>query len=165
MTGPKLAAAAEAASAFVGLLDLRRDRAGVIAFDREAHIVAGLTSDRGLLDSALAGLAPGVGTRIDLGLREGLTLVAGPAARDTADPLIVLLTDGRPDAGSEGELAAIASLARDLGVSLFVIGLGADVDRLLLEVVAGTPDRVYLAPTERDLRAIYAEVAREIPCR
>jgi uncharacterized protein YegL len=166
MTGPKLAAASDAARSFVKLLDLSRDRAGVVIFDQDAHVVLGLTSDGRALDRVLSGLTPGVGTRIDLGLRDGLSMVAGAGARPSADPVLVLLTDGRPTTGTEGDLELVSIVARDLGVALYAVGLGADVDVAELRLIAGgRNDRVYLAPNEADLRNIYAQIARVLPCR
>jgi uncharacterized protein YegL len=165
MTGGKLLAAAEAGRTLIHLLALGRDQAAVVTFDQHARVLQPLTADAQALDRALDGLVPGVGTRIDLGLREGVRLVAGPDSRAAADPVIVLLTDGRPDVGSLGELELVASLAREIGVALYVVGLGADVDVPTLQMIAGRADRVYLAPNATDLRDIYTAVAIEIPCR
>ncbi|MCE7938436.1 MAG: VWA domain-containing protein, partial [Chloroflexi bacterium CFX6] len=55
MTGEKLAQAVYAGKRFVGLLDLRADRAAVVAFDADARVLQPLTRDRAALDRALDG--------------------------------------------------------------------------------------------------------------
>ena len=48
---------------------------------------------------------------------------------------------------------------------MYVIGLGDDVDAALLARLASDPASLYLAPDAEDLRTIYAQIARELPCR
>jgi Ca-activated chloride channel family protein len=165
MTPDKLALARSAASGFVDLLALPRDRGAIVAFDSEARTVQMLTTDRSALHTALGSLSTSVGTRIDLGLGEGLAAVAGVDARAGADPVLVLLTDGRPDGGTHQQVLTMAELARDLGVVVYTIGLGEDVDAELLKEVAGQHDRYFPAPTAADLARIYGAVAKRIPCR
>ena len=55
--------------------------------------------------------------------------------------------------------------AQDEGIDLYTIGLGDDVDDLLLAAIATTDAHAFRAPTAADLRAIYEEVGRTIPCR
>ncbi len=165
MAGAKLDAAREAARNFIDLLEPTRDRAAVVGFDSDARLAQALTSDRAALDRALSSLAPAVGTRIDLGLWTALGELTGANRRPTADRVIVLLTDGRPQLGTEPAMRTAAQLARDVGVATHVIGLGSDVLPGVLRDIAGTEERVYLAPDEAALAAIYREIARLIPCR
>jgi uncharacterized protein YegL len=79
--------------------------------------------------------------------------------------VIVLLTDGRPDGGTHQHVLTMAELARDLGVLVYSIGLGDDVDADLLKEVAGQNDRYFPAPSAADLARIYGDVAKLIPCR
>jgi hypothetical protein len=81
----------------------------------------------------------------------------------TNQPIIVLLTDGVQY--EEPQTAqAVALEVRTAGVSIYAIGLGADVDAAFLHALAGAPSRYYFAPTEGDLEAIYRQIARTIPC-
>jgi hypothetical protein len=77
--------------------------------------------------------------------------------------VIVLLTDGIQYEEPETALA-VAAEARAAGVSIYAIGLGADVDGEYLKQIAGTPSRYYYAPSEGELEGIYREIARVIPC-
>ncbi|MCB0215300.1 MAG: VWA domain-containing protein, partial [Chloroflexi bacterium] len=165
MNGAKLAAARSAGRSFVALLDPSRDRASIVGFDNEARLAQPLTGDQAALGRALDGLATAVGTRIDLGLWTALGELTGANRRAEADRVIVLLTDGRPQLGTEPAMRAAAQLARDVGVATYVIGLGEDVLPEVLREIAGAESRVYLAPDGAALSAIYRDIARLIPCR
>jgi Mg-chelatase subunit ChlD len=165
MNGDKIASAIAAARDFVALLDLSRDRAGIVTFNAAARRVQGLTGDRAALDRALSGVTTAVGTRIDLALWEAIDAVAGKDGRQGADPVIVMLTDGRPQGGTEADIALAVGTARELRVTIYTIGLGADVDPTVLLGIAGDRSRVYLAPGPEDLATVYRAIARVIPCR
>jgi Mg-chelatase subunit ChlD len=164
MAGDKLAAAIGAAGSFLDLVQLPRDRVAVVTFDRDATLAAGLTDRRAVLQAALARATTDEGTRIDRGLAEGLAELSGPRGRREARKVLVLLTDGRPDEGTRGGVIAAAGAARAAGVTLFAIGLGADVDEALLRLLAGDPSRYYRAPGAGDLALIYRRIAAGIPC-
>jgi len=164
MAGAKLDAARTAAATFVDLINLPRDRAAIVSFNAQAQLEAGLTGSRAVLDRALGALSPAPGTRIDLGLAAALGELRGPRARGDAVAVAILLTDGRPDAGTAGDALAAADRARAAGVAVFTIGLGADVDGALLARVAGDPIRYAFAPDAGDLERIYRQLAGGIPC-
>ncbi len=165
MAGGKLAAATEAVRTFVGLLNLPHDQAALVTFDRQARVVQELTGNLSLLERALRDLTTQQGTRIDLGLSIALATARGTRARARADPVIVLLTDGRTQTGTEADALQIAASARELGITIYAIGLGADVLPDFLAAIAGDRSRLYLSPTEAELRTIYAAIARAIQCR
>jgi Mg-chelatase subunit ChlD len=173
MAGAKLAAARDAAVGFLGLLALPRDHAAVLTFDEQARLRQWLTGERPLLELALLGLRSAPGTRIDLGIEGARRELLGPRGRTTgaggddgrAVAAIVLLTDGRPDAGGEADTLAAAARARQAGIELFTIGLGAGADAALLERLAGDPARHYRAGGAEELAAIYGRIAGDIGCR
>jgi Mg-chelatase subunit ChlD len=164
MAGDKLAAAVGAARTFVDLVGLPRDRVAVVTFDREARLGAGLTASRAALQAALAQVTTAEGTRIDRGLGAGLDELAGPRGRREARKVLVLLTDGRPDAGTDAAAIAAAAAAHARGVTLFTIGLGPDVDEELLVTLAGDRSRYERAPTAAQLAGIYRRIAAVLPC-
>jgi Mg-chelatase subunit ChlD len=167
MTGDKLAAAKQAAAHFVALFDLRagRDRAAVVSFDSEARVVQELTHSLADVAGGLAALAPTPGTRIDRGLSVAAAELTGPRRRLGADRAIVLLTDGRPVAGTETATIDEGALARSVGIDIWAIGLGQDADPALLAQITGSSEKVLLAPQPADLEAVYREVAGGIVCR
>jgi Mg-chelatase subunit ChlD/DNA-binding beta-propeller fold protein YncE len=165
MSGAKLAAAVRAAGIFLDLVGLPRDHVALVSFNSRASLDAGLTGSKTTLALALATPRTAQGTRIDLGLEAATAELRSPRARAEALPVIVLLTDGRPDGGSEQAVRSAASAARAAGVTVFAIGLGTDVDAGLLREVAGDPARYYEAPDAEDLERIYRGLALDLPCR
>ena len=162
----KIEAARQAASRFVGLLDPDTDRAAVVAFNRDVRLVSPLTDDVAALQAAIASIATDSGTRIDLALDRAIDQLAeeGGLGREADNAVIVLLTDGRPDGGTEDAVLAAAERARTAGITIYAVGLGEDVDPELLRQVA-TRGELYLeAPSADDLAAIYAGLAGDLPC-
>jgi Mg-chelatase subunit ChlD len=165
MTGAKLDAARSAARTFVEILNLPTDHATIIGFDGTGRVAQSLTGDRTRLITALDSLRTSAGTRIDRGLTTALGELGGPLGRRGADKVVVLLTDGRPADDSEPAILDAARQLRDLRAAIYAVGLGDDVQPDLLTRITSDPRRVYLAPTERELAAIYGNVARLVPCR
>ncbi|MFQ5460875.1 MAG: VWA domain-containing protein [Anaerolineae bacterium] len=161
----KLDEAVKSARTFLDAMQLPDDRAAIVTFDSGARVNQSLTGSRPALEFALAGISAGRGTRIDLGLETGLGEVLGPNHAPGNTPVMIVLTDGRPAGGSEAATVANADLSQRLGVELFMIGLGADADQLLLLLLAGDPRNFYFAPTTDALAAIYASIAGDVLCR
>jgi len=162
MAGAKLAAARQAARAFGATVTLGRDRVAIVAFHSEAWTAIGLTADEAALDAAIDRIEPGSGTRMDRALREALA-VLDTTPRLGATEAVVLLTDGRQDASLD-DLVALARSARDGGVQIHAVGLGADADLELLRRLTGDPQLVHVAGDETTLEAIYRTIAAVIPC-
>ncbi len=160
----KLAAVQAGALEFVDQLRAQ-DRAAVIAFNDRAALRSGLTDDRARLQAAIEGIQVAPGTRIDVALYAAALELAGPSRRPESRGVIVLMTDGRPGAEHRESSLEAAAGARAAGHQLFAIGVGLDVDRLLLEIIAGEPSRYYPAEDAEAIEAIYREIAQRIPCR
>jgi Mg-chelatase subunit ChlD len=161
MTGSKLESAREAAIAFAETVNPDRDRLAVVSFSDSAQRIAGLTHDPDQVRLALSQLATSPGTRIDLGLALARNELE-TARRADALKAIVLLTDGRQS--QETRAIEEAELAREVGTTIHVIGLGADTDAEQLRQIAGSPDNYHSAPRTQDLADLYKALAREIPC-
>jgi len=103
------------------------DRIGLILFGRETYLQTPLTFDRTtvqiLLDEAVIGLAgqeTAIGDAIGLAIR---TLSDAEVQENRR--VLILLTDGANTAGAIDPLKA-AELARDRGMVIYTIGIGAD---------------------------------------
>lgn len=160
---PKLAAVLEAAGAFLARLDLESGghRAALAGFNDRAWTALPLVADRAALAAALADLPAGMaeGTRLDLALAEGMTLLS--AAPSGTTPVLVLLTDGlpnrvptpRPFGSQEETVLAAAARARAAGIRLYAIGVGRPdapelpdrIDAALLTAIAGDRSRYFQA--------------------
>ncbi len=101
------------------------DRLGLILFGKQAYLQTPLTFDREtvhtLLDEAVIGLA---GKETAIGDAIGLA-VKRLKNNKTDDRVLILLTDGANTAG-EVEPIKAASLAKEEGLKIYTIGIGAD---------------------------------------
>ena len=176
------------------------DRVGLVVFGESAFTQCPLTSDGALLAAALgrveagmAGQATALGDALGLAVRRALGGM--DASRfEPAGRVIVLLTDGRHNAGALSvETAAMLAGAEELRVHTVAIGTAGeevamapgpgtlagpprferhDVDTdALVHVAESTGGRFFEARSSSDLEAVYAEidalerVARPLPAR
>ena len=162
--GTKLQAAVGAARVFLEQLQMPDDRAALISFNTEANVVAPLSGDRAALLAALDGLVTGAGTRIDRGLSVALDELNREPPQTERNRVVVMLTDGRTADVSNEDILATAQTVKDAGILVFTIGLGADVDHVLLAGIATRPEWYYAATDAGALAGIYRQIAYELPC-
>jgi len=171
----KLAVALDAVRAFLDGLDLELvappdgtppagDRASIVAFNRDAALLAPLTADRTALAAALEQVAVAPQTCVVCGMEAAVASLAGARRGAAVSRVIVLLTDGRSNPRPVAEAEAVAEAAKADGIVVFTIGLGADIDAEALLRMASRPAFAYRAPSADDLAAIYRAVAGAIPC-
>lgn len=166
----KIAAAKAAALAFVDLLRPGSDAVGVVPFNSQAAAFGQGSvwpaADFGAARAAIAGIQTSPGTRIDLALarvQEVMREMQGSLA-DYDNVLTVLMTDGRPDQGTVPAILESAGAIKGLGMRLYTVGLGADLDRDLLRQVASGPGYYLEAPSGDDLGALYRSLAVNVGC-
>ncbi len=187
------------------------DRVGLVVFGDTAFTLCPLTGDGRLVEAALqrvsagmAGEATALGDALALAVKRALAGAPAPvrspqparegeaAPRPTEGRLVVLLTDGRSNAGSIPTDVA-AGLARAAGVRVDAVGIGSegavamggeggadtglrferhDLDLETLQRIAdASGGRLFPARSSRDLERVYAEidaserVARRAPPR
>ncbi len=101
------------------------DRVGLVIFAENAFAAAPLSFDVDAVSQTLGEMEIGlVGRSTAIG--EGLGLALKRLAASTSPSrLIILLSDGANNAGSS-DPAAVAALAKSLGVKIFTIGLGVN---------------------------------------
>jgi len=158
----KLAAAKAAAKGYVaGMRTI--DRTAVIAFNATVHPIAGLSGDIPALLAAIDAIEAQPGTRIDLALDAAAAELTGAAMRPESRPVIILLTDGRPNGATNEQVLAAGERARAVAV-VFTIGVGQDVDADLLTAVAGDPSRYFPVDDAELLDTIFNRIREKIPC-
>ena len=122
------------------------DRAGVVAFATEAHLIVPLTDDLTRVKQAISDLSRGgksaFGDALKLA-RQQLTSEGRPDAVLAE----VLLTDGQSNSGSDPAIEG--KMAKELGIKLISIGIGNLIDRNLLEQFASETGGLFL-PRPRD---------------
>jgi Mg-chelatase subunit ChlD/DNA-binding beta-propeller fold protein YncE len=163
MYGGKLDDGKTAARRFADRLDLPRDRATVISFNRSATVHVPLSGDALAIRSAIDSITIVPGTSIDAGLEAAIRELTREEASPLRTRVIVLLTDGRNNAGP----APVRRAARDAtahGIVLYTVALGQDADQALMREIAGSPSRAFRTLDSGDLDRIYQEIAGRIAC-
>jgi len=156
------------------------DRIGLVAFAALAYTVCPLTLDHEWLEKNLG--------RVQIGMIEDGTAVGSAISaslnrlkdRETKEKIIILLTDGRNNAGKISPMVA-AEAARAMGVRVYTIGAGTkglapypvkdmfgqtvlrpveiEIDDALLTRIADTTGGAYFRATDtRSLMHIYDEI-------
>lgn len=164
MAGEKIAAAREAVVNFVLGMELPRDQVALVSFESTPRIEAPLSHDGAPVISKAQALAESGGTNIAAAIDTAIGVLHASSrwGDPTVKPIIVLMTDGIPFNNSRMTTLAAADRARYDGITTFTIGLGGDVDPLLLRIVASAVAFYYDAPSAADLGAVYAQIARRI---
>lgn len=128
-------------------------------------------------------------TNIGVGLHLGITELTSNRARSSAAKVIVLMTDGKPNVNQQNQSvgnnapSAIswcydrANAAKAAGMTVYVVGVGGDVDSDLCSDLASTPDHYFFADSTPDpgnnfqpmyvnqLRAIFETLGGKRPVR
>lgn len=162
----KMDAAKAAARRFIDGLDMRYHRATLVTFSTDARVEHPLTDDKAAILATLDTLgAEGSGTDIHAALQTAMIHIREEGRRD-ALPVVVLLTDGKPNLPvvPEADTAALAAAERARARKAYVItiGLGRFVDSLLLEALASSRADFYYAPSVVDLDLIYDTILRVV---
>jgi hypothetical protein len=160
----KLQAAIQAAQELVNNLKAD-DQVTIVGFNSTSFVETTLTSDRARIAAALAALPSrqATGTQINLGLQAALDELTSGRHLPGNTRGIILVTDGR-QVGDPQDVIDVADRIKAENIALVTIGLGGDVDSVLLRQIASAPQYYYEAPNAEDLLRIYREVARYIPC-
>jgi Ca-activated chloride channel family protein len=159
----KLEGAQAAIAAFVDNLK-GTDQVAVVTFNSEARVVQELTKEHSAAIAAVWAVQTGHTTRIDLAVQAASAELTSARSRADAAAIMIVLTDGLPNPVGPAEVLREAGLAKDAGILIFTIGLGADVDRQLLVSAASSPDLYSEAPTGADLKEIYQGLLVRVPC-
>jgi predicted ribosomally synthesized peptide with SipW-like signal peptide len=135
------------------------DEAAAVSFSTQASLDQELTTNyqavKDAIDQYVASGTTNMTAGIDLGADE---LLNGTNATAGASKVMILLSDGAPNNATTAQAAATA--AKDAGIRLFTIALGAGANVAFLEGVATSPDDAFIAPDAADLDTVYAEIAQ-----
>lgn len=146
-----------AAKAFVDKMG-ENDRAAVVDFDSYATLYQEFTNDHSLLYTAIDKVNSSGGTNLSNGMNKAIGLFTSSSyTRTDAYKYIIFLTDG------DGSYStSYTTQAKDNGIVVYTIGLGAGVKTSTLTAIAeGTGGKYYFASTANDLPNIYTEISVE----
>ncbi len=175
----KLGAAKEAAAQFVDRLTTK-DQVAYVSFATESSLPIDqtLTSDfgrvRGAIEKTVIKQNSGLQfTNIGDGLQSSINELATLRHFPDSRPVIILLTDGIPTRPEDPANKAnknypteyakkVADNAKSQGITLYTIGLGADVDGPFLEGLATGPEYYYKSASGAELGDVYSRIATSI---
>jgi Ca-activated chloride channel family protein len=179
----RLSAARAAARTLVRSLP-EEFRLGVISFNTRVEQVSEPTTDRAQVLRALEGLKVQGGTAMGDGLQLGISAIRAPVVGTDGHPhrlpgAIVLLSDGASTKGSDPR--KVAQEAKRLKIPIYAVALGTrngmlrqpdgkmtpvPPDTATLDSIARTTGgRSFMAPTARDLEAVYANLGKGLATR
>ncbi len=117
-------------------------------------------------------------TNIGAGFEKALAELTGPRARSAAAKVVILLTDGKPNINSAGTYVgdnaaqAIdwaedqANALKSLGATVYVVGVGGDVNPGLCEQLASRSENYFFADStpdpDNDNQPVYVTKLQEI---
>jgi len=151
----------EAAAYSISILEQRGfdDLVGAVAYASYVEWVEPLTTDYARVRAKLLGATKYGGTSLHEGIRAAREELLSSRARPMADKVIVLMTDGKSDynmAIQEAQLAA------DAGMYIHCVGLGMDVDYLLLEDIAALGRGITLYVDNTTDPAVYGPALEQV---
>lgn len=144
------------------------DQMALVSYSNSASTDLTLGSNFGpgsAFESAVSNMSPGGSTNIGDAILRARTQLTGASAQPHAARVMVLLTDGIPNLPSNQTYAQQyalnqAVLSADVGIRIYVIGLGDDVDNAFLQNLASLGNGIYLhAPQTSDLNAAFQTIA------
>jgi Mg-chelatase subunit ChlD len=157
-----------AAKNFIGRLG-EKDQSAIVTFATEARTERTLNknhTDTATLVSSLA-IDPieEVGyTNTPAALTAAANELDSERHNRDARRVLVLLTDGLPTGRGQSEelLEETKNTAKNIaesGVSIYVIGLGSNVDEAFVSALVSDPTHAFYAPTAADLESIYNTIS------
>jgi predicted ribosomally synthesized peptide with SipW-like signal peptide len=148
-----------AAKNFVDNLSLP-DEAAAISFASSASLDQELTTNYQAVKDAIDDYSASGTTNMTAGIGTAENeLLNGTIATTGASKVMIVLSDGVPNSSSSATAAATA--AKDAGIRIFTIALGAGAASSFLENnIATSPDDAFVAPDPADLDTVYAEIAQ-----
>ncbi len=159
MYGPPLERTKQAAQTFIA--NLRpNDPVALVAFNSDVHLVQDYTLDRDLMSTAIDGLQSGGRTALYDAAADSVRYAANSP---TARRIIVFLSDGQEDRGSEsatrfGSIGAV----RDAGIPMYTIGFGSVDQNYMQRLADAAGSQFFLAPSVEQVGEIYSELSARL---
>jgi tight adherence protein C len=137
------------------------DTAAIVTFNTQATVRQALTSDQNALLTASDSAVATGNTAIFDAVAQSIDVLASVPAQSRR--AIVLVTDG-VDNSSRSSLGAVTDRLLAQGYPLYVVGLGNDLDRRVLQALAdgSKGGQLFIAPSSSDLTSIYGALTQRI---
>ena len=169
MSGTKIQDAKGAAKTFITFL-VDNDRVGLVSYSTTATLDQELkhmdTTNKTSLNSTIDSLSASGNTNIYAAIGNATEELVNNGRSPPIKLVEILLTDGVPTAGPSPYNTYIMARANEsaaAGIVIFTIGLGPEVDEVLLTDIANvTGGKYYFAPNSTVLGQIYQQIAETL---
>ena len=106
------------------------------------------------------GIRWGQGTNVADGIDKGISALFGPGRRNTATPILIVMTDGAHNAVGSPESTASAAIVAHPNLKIYTISLGADADQAAMRTIAKIGSgRHYHANDADELISVFVDLA------
>lgn len=134
------------------------DRSAIVSFESTPSVDQTITSDTGLLISAIDRISASGGTYIISATLMGLNQLTN----ETNTRAVIVFSDGE-NGSSDVSLQSAINLARQNNITIYSIGIGTYADRTVLGALADSTGGYYTAaPSAAQLAQIYAQIKSDI---
>lgn len=155
MKGEALENAQKGAALFLDKVGLQ-DRIALSVFDNDVHWKTGFTKDKAILAAEIEKLKPFRNTALYDALIQGVSKLE---QEESPRKALVILTDGK-DTESRADLSDCLARLDEVQIPVYMIGLGDDVNKDVLQKVAETSKGSAFFTTQAvELQKIYADIA------
>lgn len=165
MEGTPIQETIKASTDFVDTILEEDASIGVVTYDSIAERNADFSMDKNFLTQTVSGISSGGGTNMESGLQEAQQMLANSNAKKK---IIVLMSDGMPNDGKQGEeLIAYADEIKDSGTLIYTLGffenMGSDKSsaQYLMEELASDGCHYEVASAD-DLVFFFGDIADQI---
>lgn len=174
ISATELADLKNAATSFVTALNPSApgSHVGMSSFSTNATLNVHLTSTAATVNTAINALSSGGFTNLYEGLLLAGNELLNPGDGDdradlTSPDHVVVITDGnpnrpQPDANARAQALAQATALKGGGATVYVVGVGNDVDAVYLQTIA-SPGQYYSIANYTDLSTALAGIATQCP--
>lgn len=154
----KMDQAKEAANSFLEKVNLDGgDRVEIISFDDYVYLEQEFTSNKSVLNSAIAGICPDSSTALYDALYAGVF----QTYYEEGAKCVVGFTDGMENASSYS-FQDVVDLAQSTGIPVYIIGIGEEYDADVLQNLAMQCGGDYYSANTTDLATILEEIYLDI---
>jgi Mg-chelatase subunit ChlD len=166
MSGTPIQDARDAAKEFTDNL-VSNSEVGIVSFASSSGVNKDMTllndyNNKVSVKSAIDSITDGGSTAMGEGMADANDLLINHG-RSSARKVMIVLTDGETNAGSDQNGEDAIAYANANGVTIYTIGLGSSLDEALLRHIASeTGGTYYNAPDSSDLSEIYATISQEL---
>ncbi|MDK2831139.1 MAG: hypothetical protein PWQ75_891 [Methanolobus sp.] len=166
MSGTPIQDARDAAKEFTDNL-VSNSEVGIVSFASSSGVNKDMTllndyNNKVSVKSAIDSITDGGSTAMGEGMADANDLLINHG-RSSARKVMIVLTDGETNAGSDQNGENAIAYANANGVTIYTIGLGSSLDEALLRHIASeTGGTYYNAPDSSDLSEIYATISQEL---